>query len=382
VVESHSKRAGGGPIYWASLSKWLIRRGHKVIILSGIEKESSFASPNTIGLIPVKSNLRQRSISTLVSRLKFTIRLIPFVRSYAKYWQPDIIHTVPPIASEAGLRAGKAVKVPVVASILSHVEEQWSKLESLPVRAALFRQLERRAIRQDFSRIICLTQRSRRVLLAEGIGSDRLVHIPHAVDTEKFTKDVHPYFREKIQLSPDSFVLGYAGALTRDKGIDHLINAIARLQHHSKLHLLLAGEGAHRQYFEHLVKTKKMKNVTFLGRIEHESVPAFMASLDLYVVPSYTETLPTSVLEALATGTPVMATGVGGTAEFLDNKLGVVLDRPDVKIIAEAIDKWMDRRKELKRMGERGYQQIMKEHTWEKTSFLTERVYEQCLQKK
>jgi glycosyltransferase involved in cell wall biosynthesis len=125
-----------------------------------------------------------------------------------------------------------------------------------------------------------------------------------------------------------------------------------------------------------------MKNVTFLGRIEHESVPAFMASLDLYVVPSYTETLPTSVLEALATGTPVMATGVGGTAEFLDNKLGVVLDRPDVKIIAEAIDKWMDRRKELKRMGERGYQQIMKEHTWEKTSFLTERVYEQCLQKK
>lgn len=380
VVESHSKRAGGGPIYWASLSDWLIRRGHKVVILSGIESGSPFASANTIGLFPVKSNLRQRSLSTLISRLNFTVRLIPSVRAYAQYWQPDIIHTVPPIASEAALRAGMAVKAPVVTSILSHVEEQWSTLESFPFRAALFRLLERRAIRRPFTRIICLTQRSRRVLLAEGIGSKRLVHIPHAVDTEKFTKDVHPYFREQLQLSADSFVLGYAGALTRDKGIDQLLNAIAQLQHRPKLHLLLAGEGADHRYFEQLVKTQKIQNVTFLGTIEHEAMPAFMASLDLYVVPSYTETLPTSVLEALATGTPVMATGVGGTAEFLRNELGVVLPHPKAKIIAETIDKWLDRRSELKQMGERGYQQIIKEHTWEKTSLLTERVYEQCLQ--
>ncbi len=382
MVESHSKRAGGGPVYWASLSKWLIRRGHDVIILSGIERGSPFASPNTIGLLPVKSNLRQRSLSTLISRMKFAIRLINPVRSYAQSWQPDIIHTVPPIASEAALRAGIATKVPVIASILSHVEEQWQTLEDLSYRVALFRTLERRSIRRPFAKIICLTQRSQRVLQAEGIEPERLVHIPHAIDTEKFTKGVYPHFRKQLQLGPDSFVLGYAGALTRDKGIHHLLNAMATLQHRQNLHLLLAGEGEERPYFEQLIRSQKIRNVAFLGAIEHDAMPAFMASLDLYVVPSYTETLPTSVLEALATGTPVMATGVGGTAEFLQNKLGVVIPQPDAKIIAEMIDKWMDRKRELKQMGERGYQQVMKEHTWEKTSLLTERVYEKCLQEK
>jgi len=382
VVESHSKRAGGGPVYWASLSQWLIRRGHEVIILSGIDPGSPFASPNTIGLLPVKSNLRQRSLSTLISRMKFAVRLINLVRSYAQSWQPDIIHTVPPIASEAALRAGISTKVPVIASILSHVEEQWHKIEASSFRAAFFRTLERRSIRRPFAKIICLTKHSQRVLQAEGIEPERLVHIPHAIDTEMFTKGVSPYFREQLQLSPDSFVLGYAGALTRDKGIQHLLNAIANLQHRQNIHLLLAGEGEDRLYFEQLVRSRKIRNVTFLGAIDYGTVPAFMASLDLYVVPSYTETLPTSVLEALATGTPVMATGVGGTAEFLQNRLGVVIPQPKAKIIAETIDKWIDRRRELKQMGERGYRQVMKEHTWEKTSLLTERVYEKCLQKK
>ncbi len=382
MVESHSKRAGGGPVYWASLSKWLRRRGHKVVILSGIESGSPFASPNTIGLFKIKSNLRQRSLSTLISRLKFGLRLIPSVRAFAQNWKPDVIHTVPPIASEAALRAGMAVKAPVVVSILSHVEEQWSTLEPLPLRATLFRQIERRAIRQPFTRIICLTQRSQRVLQAEGIDSERLVHIPHAVDTEKFTKNVHPSFREQLQLKSDSFVIGYAGALTQDKGIYQLIMAIDQLRHRPELHLLLAGEGANRRHFKQIVKTKRLHNVTFLGPIEHDSMPAFMASLDLYVIPSFTETLPTSILEALASGTPVMATRVGGTAEFLQNELGVVIPHADAKIIAETIDEWMDRRRELKQMGKKGYQQIMKEHTWEKASLLTERVYEQCLQEK
>jgi len=379
VVESHSPRVGGDSVYWAELSQWLMRRGHHVTILSGIESGSAFASESTVGLFPVRSNLRRRSLPTLLSRLGFAIRLVPSVRAYARQWRPDIIHTVPPVASEAALRAGRAMGVPVVASVLSHVEAQWPVLERQRLRAALFRRLERWAIDRPFSRIICLTQHSRGVLLAEGIPQDRLVYVPHAIDAGKFGPGALPTVRAQLRLGRDAFVVGYAGALTRDKGVDQLIRAFARLQQRSQLRLLIAGEGADRRVFEDLVSALKLSNVVFLGALDYQDMPGFMASLDLYLMPSLTETLPTTVLEALGTGTPVMSTGVGGTGEFLQGGLGILLRDPRAKTIAAAIDQWLDRREELRQMGNTGQRRVLLEHSWDKTGPLTEEVYQQCL---
>lgn len=379
VVESHSPRAGGGAVYWAELSQWLMRRGHHVTILAGIESGSAFASENTVGLFPVRSNLRGRSLPTLLSRLSFAIRLVPSVHAYARQWRPDIIHTVPPVASEAALRAGQAMGVPVVASILSHVEAQWSVLERPRPRAALFRRLEHWAIDRPFSRIICLTQHSRRVLLAQGISGERLVYVPHAIDTKKFGPGALATVRAQLRLGRDAFVVGYAGALTRDKGVDQLIGACARLQHRSQLRLLIAGEGTDRRAFEDRVSALRLNNVIFLGALDYGDMPGFMASLDLYVMPSLTETLPTTVLEALGTGTPVLSTEVGGTVELLQEGLGILLRDPRAETIAAAIDQWVDRREELRQMGNLGQRRVLLQHSWDKTGPLTEEVYQQCL---
>jgi glycosyltransferase involved in cell wall biosynthesis len=109
-------------------------------------------------------------------------------------------------------------------------------------------------------------------------------------------------------------------------------------------------------------------------------MPAFMASLDLFVIPSLTETLPTTLLEALATGTPVMATAVGGVSEFLQNSWGILLDRPEKTGIAQALDEWQTQRHLLEEMGKRGQQYVRKHHNWERTSELTEGVYQACLE--
>jgi glycosyltransferase involved in cell wall biosynthesis len=173
--------------------------------------------------------------------------------------------------------------------------------------------------------------------------------------------------------------VGYAGALTRDKGIDQLIRAFARLQHRSQLRLVIAGGGTDRRSFDRLASARSLSNVIFLGAVDYESMPGFMASLDLYVVPSLTETLPTTMLEALGTGTPVMATGVGGTADFLQSQFGILLRDARAETIAEAIDEWRDRREELRQMGNAGQRRVLAEHSWDKTGLLTEEVYLQCL---
>ncbi len=382
VVESHSTSAGGGSVYWAQLSHHLIRRGHEVQILSGYESGTPFASPNTKGVLPVRSDLRKRSVITLLNRLLFSHQLTSLVQDFAERWQPDIIHTVPPIASKAALTVGKNLGIPVIASILSHIEVQWKQLEKNLVKRKLLQTLERRGIHRSYAQIICLTTRSMHVLLAEGINPDRLTYIPHAVDTTKFHNKVPPSFRMQLQPGPDTFILGYAGALTPDKGIDQLVRALCELKPHFSLHLLIAGSGPWQSKIEKLVKTLELGNVTFLGQLEYEEMPSFMTSLDLFVIPSYTETLPTSMLEALAAGTPVMATNVGGIQEFLQNRIGIVLQDSQSTTIARALRNWLDRKAELTKMGKRGRQRIMQHHSWEQTSRLTEQVYYQCLQEK
>ena len=380
VVESHAKQAGGGPIYWAQLSEGLIQRGHEVVILSGTPEDGEFASPNTVGLLPVQSNLRSRSLSTLLRRFFFRRRFVPGVRAFAREYCPDVIHTVPPIASEAALRAGSELGVPVIASVLSHVEEQWSHLESGPIRARLFRFLESRGHRHPFSRIICLTHRSEQILVGEGVPAERLVYVPHAVDVTRFHPNVEARFRQQLKLPAEAFVIGYAGALTQDKGFDQLLEAMSRLKSVKHLHLLVAGEALTQDKWREVVNEDELRRVHFLGQLDHQNMPAFMASLDLYVIPSVAETLPTTLLEALAAGTPVMATSVGGVAEFLRSQRGITLESPEAEYIAQALDELQTRRLELEQMGKLGRQYVRDHHNWERTSELTEGVYQSCLE--
>jgi glycosyltransferase involved in cell wall biosynthesis len=182
-----------------------------------------------------------------------------------------------------------------------------------------------------------------------------------------------------MKLPAEAFVIGYAGALTRDKGFDQLLEAMDRLKSVKHLHLLVAGEVVSQSKWRKVVNEDELRRVHFLGQIDHQNMPAFMASLDLYVIPSFTETLPTTLLEALAAGTPVMATGVGGVTEFLQSQWGIVLATPEAEYITQALDEWQTRRLELEQMGKLGQQYVRIHHNWERTSELTEGVYQACL---
>jgi glycosyltransferase involved in cell wall biosynthesis len=131
-----------------------------------------------------------------------------------------------------------------------------------------------------------------------------------------------------------------------------------------------------------LTKGPGTQRLHFLGRLDHQEMPAFMASLDLFVIPSLTETLPTSLLEALATGTPVMASAVGGVAEFLQSGWGIALKAGETKAIVRALEQWLPRRKDLRRLGEQGQAYVHEQHNWELTSKLTEGVYRSCLEQR
>ncbi len=122
--------------------------------------------------------------------------------------------------------------------------------------------------------------------------------------------------------------------LHKQKGHADLLKAATKVPH---VRFLLAGDGPERQSLETLAKVLGVSSrVSFLG--ERADVPSLLASSDVFVLPSLYEGLPVSVLEAMAVGTPVVATSVGGTDEAVqDGVTGVLVPPGQPDRLAEAI---------------------------------------------
>lgn len=145
-----------------------------------------------------------------------------------------------------------------------------------------------------------------------------------------------------LGLPPDTPLAGVSGMLVRDKGIhDFLSAAIKVAESCDKIHFLVIGAAPSPddQYVRSLERMAQSNGlagrVHFLGW--RPDAPQLIASLDVYCLPSYSEGVPRSILEAMWAGVPVVATDVGATADLVTKKTGVIVIPGDVNAIAAGI---------------------------------------------
>jgi glycosyltransferase involved in cell wall biosynthesis len=165
------------------------------------------------------------------------------------------------------------------------------------------------------------------------IPPDRLSTIVNGVDLDHF----RPVKRER---EPNAPTLGCTARLHRKNDHATLIQAIAGLSARwPEARLLLVGRGPEETRLRKLVDALGVSSrVHFLG--EYPDVASSLAQMDVYVQSSVAEGMPNSVLEAMATGLPVVATAVGGTPEIVtDGETGLLVPPGDPVALAEAIDK-------------------------------------------
>lgn len=151
----------------------------------------------------------------------------------------------------------------------------------------------------------------------------------------------------RAELRLERPALGFAGRLTRQKALEDALAAVARVD---GVELLVLGDGPERQALERLARDLGVDGrVRFLGPGTREDVLRLFRAVDAAVLTSTWENLPHTVLEALAVGTPVVATAVGGVPEIVrDGENGLLVPEGDVGAIAAAIEK-VTRDDELRR---------------------------------
>jgi glycosyltransferase involved in cell wall biosynthesis len=136
-------------------------------------------------------------------------------------------------------------------------------------------------------------------------------------------------------------VVGYIGRLDAEKGVLNFVKALPKtLEKRPDLRAIIIGEGNLEDEIRSMLDREPLRSkVTFKAWIPHAEIPSYLAKLKLLVLPSYTEGLPNVVLEAMACGTPVLATPVGAVPHVIkDKETGFLIRDNSPEGIAEAID--------------------------------------------
>ena len=170
--------------------------------------------------------------------------------------------------------------------------------------------------------------------------------------------------KNKIEQTDTSITkILFLSRIIKEKGIFELIDAFKNLNKKVKnLELIIAGDGEEFNQVKKIIKNNK--NIRLTGHIEGEKKIAIFKESDIYILPSYTEGLPISVLEAMLFGLPVITTKVGGLKKFFkDKKMGYFIDTKNTIDIENKIELLLSNKNKLKEISEFNYQYAQKNLT-------------------
>jgi glycosyltransferase involved in cell wall biosynthesis len=250
-------------------------------------------------------------------------------------FDPDVIHAHFFLAGAPAVLLGKATHKPVV------VTEQWSVF--LPDDPATLSPIVWRAARFAFEQahaVLPVSEALRDGIAATGIHA-RFRIVPNVVDVARF----HPP-PEPVSTNSAPARLLSVGALYEAKGWEYLLEAVALLaRSRSDFHLDIVGDGPLREEYERTRRRLGIEShVTFTGWRTKDEVADLMRAADTFVLSSRYDSNPCALIEALASGLPVVATHVGGIPEMVPPDAGTLVPPRDPGRLAEALSATLDNR--------------------------------------
>jgi glycosyltransferase involved in cell wall biosynthesis len=203
-------------------------------------------------------------------------------------------------------------------------------------------------------------------------------HVPKGVDSDRFTPDGprHPF-----GLAGKRIAL-VVSRLVPIKNVRLAIDAMTDVaKEQPDVVLVVAGDGPLRPALEaHARDAGVADRIVFAGRVDHADVPAWYRAADLFVLPSEFDNSPNVVLEAMATGIPVVSTDVGGLRQYIEPGVnGDLVPKDDARALASAIVRWTADRGAAARAGARNRDDAMAKYSWARSAELLCRAYERAI---
>ncbi len=224
---------------------------------------------------------------------------------------------------------------------------------------------------------ICASEAIRQILLADGVPSPRAVTVHEGIDLSRVDAAPPAKLHEELWLPHHAPLVGNVAALVPHKGQRHLIESAALVVRQvPDARFVIAGEGELRLALERAIRDHHLeKHVLLLGF--RPDVLSLHKAFDIFVMSSVTEGLGTSLLDAMASSKPVVATNAGGIPEVVvDGETGFLVPPRDHGAMAEALVRLLKDAPLRQRMGGAGLVRARRKFSAERMVQETLRVYE------
>lgn len=327
VLESPFPSYGGGGAesQVRTLGRELRRLGHRVTVLTPLFANGSQRRVERVDGLPV-CRLGYPRVSGFGSLVLWARLLLFLHRRRRRYdaLHAHIAHYLAALCCAAGRRLG----LPVIVKFTGQWELERGLLVPRPSLATRgFKSLLRRATAYQ-----AISRRIGREAVARGLPADRVVHLPNAVDVERFRAGHAPR-------RPDApLTVVYVGRLQQHKGLDTLLHGWQRaFPRAGTARLQLIGKGEDEPKLRALATELGIAaQLSFLGH--RDDVEQVLAAADVAVLPSIIEGLSNSLLEFMASGLPVIASEVSGSEDFVVTRLnGWLFPVGDADALAAAL---------------------------------------------
>jgi glycosyltransferase involved in cell wall biosynthesis len=204
--------------------------------------------------------------------------------------------------------------------------------------------------------------------------------IPNGVRLEPFDKVKQPKSRAPFGFTPEDIVLIYSGRLGPEKNLIFLLRAFAgvhRAFRNSKL--VLIGKGPEMDNLKDFVRRSDLsQSVHFTGFVSYEEVPQYLAMADIFVTASVTEVHPLSVIEAMATGLPVVGIESPGVGDIVQHGENGMLASHDMASFASVLSRMLAEEVIRFECGQRA-RAAARQYDIERTTTLLEQAYEELI---
>lgn len=256
----------------------------------------------------------------------------------------DIIHVHHPFTSgQLAIRYSRSQGIPLV--FTNHTRYDLYAQAYLPMVPDALGDAFLRTYMPTFCKacdlVIAPSAGLKEVLVKLGVESPIDV-IPNGVDVQPFQFVDQPISRQILGFNEQDILLTYMGRIGPEKNLPFLLRAFAGIaKSYDNVSLMILGDGPERENLEDRVRVMGMnERVKFMGMIPYTELPRYMASADVFVSASVTEVHPLSVIEAMASGLPVVgiqSPGVGDTVE--DGVTGYLAPEEDLAVYTAKISR-------------------------------------------
>jgi len=224
---------------------------------------------------------------------------------------------------------------------------------------------------------ICASEAIRRMLVADGVPDARTVTVHEGIDLGRVEAAPPAKLHEELWLPHQAPVVGNVAALVPHKGQRHLIEAAALVVRHvPDARFVIAGEGELRPALERQIREHHLEKHVMLAGFRPD-VLSLHKAFDIFVMSSITEGLGTSLLDAMASGKPVVATTTGGIPEVVvDGVTGSLVPPRDHEAMAAALVKLLKDPALRERLGKAGLARARQKFSADRMLHQTLRVYQ------